>query len=51
MKTLITVLALTFNVPSYEPVKTSGQCDYNVSDYGHSCMPVIIRTRVLMVAV
>ena len=50
MKTLITVLALTFNVPNYEPMRSTGQCDYNVSDYGHSCMPVITRTRILMVA-
>ena len=47
MKTLIVVLALTFNVSSYEPMRPSGQCDATV----HSCMPVITRTRVLRVAV
>ena len=51
MKTLIVVLTLMFTAPAHEPMRSTGQCDYNVSDYGHSCMPVITRTRVLMFAV
>ena len=47
MKTLVVVLVLTFNVPSYEPMRPTGQCDASV----YSCMPVITRTRVLMVVV
>lgn len=47
MKALVVVLALVFSVPSYEPMISSGQCDATV----YSCMPVITRTRALMVAV
>lgn len=46
MKTLIVVLALLLEVPAYGPSVKGGQCDAAVS----SCMPVITRTRVLMVS-
>ena len=48
MRTLVVFLAIAFSVPAYAPLKRwMNSCDATVN----SCMPVIIRSRVLMVSV
>lgn len=48
MKILVVFLAVAFGLPAYAPIpRVSPQCDMTVD----SCMPVITRTRVLMVAI
>lgn len=51
MKTLIVLLIVMSATSLSDTGVPDGQCDYQAVIYGFSCMPVITRTRVLMLAI